>query len=435
MKRGGFVYYVDDWWKNKVGYYFTWNLEKLQTPEELLQLTEYLTKLQVDFLWMSGLQVSKEDPEKLLISDADGHWAALDPAVFQRLVETLQQYHLRVIVDLRGEDSVQDAWFIAPRSMDFRFTALNSREQLNVPDLVLQNKIMKAISIWSLIPADAYVLALDSWKENDLKIESDHQAKVIKAMSLTDILAEQEGPERLSPILSFKCALNAWQRNPHSLASEEFFVYGDIDQELEEKFISQIKPEFFEISAKAIATLMLLIKGVPVINEGQEMGISFIERLGVKTVEEPAYEEVRISRRNGELSYSAQRAEEDLSNERFNTKTACQFYRKLSEPAEAFSIFEYYRELLATRKKYPELLAGDFLLHLKNHPQVFVFERVTKERRLLVAINLSNERALFNFPKSVMRKEWRELISNKTWMGDPVNRPQNYDPFETRVFV
>ncbi len=67
------------------------------------------------------------------------------------------------------------------------------------------------------------------------------------------------------------------------------------------------------------------------------------------------------------------------------------------QQADAGSLLQHYRRLLAWRRQQPALLHGDMLLW-PVHPQVLAFERTHGDQRLLCAFNLSDAAATLDCP-------------------------------------
>jgi oligo-1,6-glucosidase len=59
--------------------------------------------------------------------------------------------------------------------------------------------------------------------------------------------------------------------------------------------------------------------------------------------------------------------------------------------SDADSIFHYYRQLIALRKNWPVMVAGNFELLLPKHPALFAFTRRLNKLQLLVLCNFSGQ--------------------------------------------
>lgn len=76
------------------------------------------------------------------------------------------------------------------------------------------------------------------------------------------------------------------------------------------------------------------------------------------------------------------------------------------------SIFFYYQKLIQLRKQYKIMIYGDYQLLQENDPQVFSYLREYQGEKLLVIVNLSEEKALFEAPPELIHERWKVLISN-----------------------
>ncbi len=76
------------------------------------------------------------------------------------------------------------------------------------------------------------------------------------------------------------------------------------------------------------------------------------------------------------------------------------------------SIFYYYQKLIQLRKQYKILIDGDYQLLLEDDPQIFSYIREYQGEKLLVVVNLSEDKALFELPQELIHERWKVLISN-----------------------
>lgn len=80
--------------------------------------------------------------------------------------------------------------------------------------------------------------------------------------------------------------------------------------------------------------------------------------------------------------------------------------------ADQDSIFYYYQKLIRLRKQHKVIVYGDYRLILEDDPQIFSYIREYEGEKLLVVVNLSEEKAMFEAPKELLDERWRVLISN-----------------------
>jgi oligo-1,6-glucosidase len=100
------------------------------------------------------------------------------------------------------------------------------------------------------------------------------------------------------------------------------------------------------------------------------------------------------------------------------------------EVANPDSVFNYYRKLIALRKKYEIIVYGTYHLLLPDDENLYVYTRTYAKERLLVICNFSDKEQDFVMPKSFVRDDVKVIISNY--------RRQNCDigalkPYESTV--
>ena len=92
------------------------------------------------------------------------------------------------------------------------------------------------------------------------------------------------------------------------------------------------------------------------------------------------------------------------------------------------SVFNYYRKLIALRKKYDIFAFGDFKMLYKDHPDIFAYTRTYNNAVLLVLCNFHANRVKLNLPESFYQNN-ELLICN-------YSVPLSMDflrPFEARI--
>jgi oligo-1,6-glucosidase len=78
--------------------------------------------------------------------------------------------------------------------------------------------------------------------------------------------------------------------------------------------------------------------------------------------------------------------------------------------ADKNSVLNYYRTLLALRKKHTDIIYGDYRALADDDPHVYAFLREGKKARYLVALNFSDKAHQFQLPVS-LRKKPRTLLA------------------------
>ncbi len=76
------------------------------------------------------------------------------------------------------------------------------------------------------------------------------------------------------------------------------------------------------------------------------------------------------------------------------------------------SIFYYYQKLIQLRKQYKIMIYGDFQSLQENDRQIFSYLREYQGEKLLVVVNMSEDKALFEVPPELIHEHWKVLITN-----------------------
>lgn len=192
-------------------------------------------------------------------------------------------------------------------------------------------------------------------------------------------------------------------------------------------------------SAKMLATALHMLRGIPYIYQGEEIGMTnayFDDIEQYRDVESLNY--YRILKEKG---YNEKEIFEILAaRSRDNARTPMQWdatqhagftkgepwidcilnYQHINVEQsikDEDSILHYYRALIQLRKKYPVIQEGTFVPYLEDHDQIFAYQRVFKDEEVLVLTNFYEQEAhiqladiagytivLSNYPKSKMEE-------------------------------
>ena len=94
------------------------------------------------------------------------------------------------------------------------------------------------------------------------------------------------------------------------------------------------------------------------------------------------------------------------------------------------SVFYYYQKLIKLRKEHEIIIDGVFKGLLEDDENIYAYERVLGEQKLLVACNFSEKTVACDLFDSEEVKKGQELISNYTYHKDGVLKP-----YEARVVL
>ena len=184
--------------------------------------------------------------------------------------------------------------------------------------------------------------------------------------------------------------------------------------------ISRYLPEGADRIAggKALATLLLTMRGTPFIMEGEELGYMNVRWPSIDDYDD-------ISTKNHywlavDIGYSEEEAMEWVHHfSRDSARTPMQWsaaenagfttgrpwlpvyedyktFYVTAESEDSDSILNWYVTLAALRKKHPVLVNGDFTLLFPEDEQIFAYVRQGGDGRATVLINMSAERAVYD---------------------------------------
>ena len=194
-------------------------------------------------------------------------------------------------------------------------------------------------------------------------------------------------------------------------------------------------PEYRVPSAKALATMLLTLKGTPFIYQGDELGMTNypftrIEEFDDIEVKNAWKAEVLTNQVSTDefiahmLKTSRDHSRtpmqwDDSLNAGFTTAAAKPWlavnpnYKEINAKqalGDQDSIYNYFREMIEVRKKTPALIYGDYKDLDPQNPVIFAYTRTLGTDRYLVVLNFSKDEVAYTFPEGLNAREL--LISN-----------------------
>lgn len=154
--------------------------------------------------------------------------------------------------------------------------------------------------------------------------------------------------------------------------------------------LASIQPDLKK--QKLAAALMMLIGGVPSIYYGQEIGMkgkvgAFGNTDGNNIPSREAFDWYKSGKGKGmALWYKNTGKWWDQSNLKPNDGISLE--EEINAPG---SLFNYYKQLIRLRQSNPALAFGKYEAAENKNPNVFSFYRVYNNKKVLVAVNLSNQ--------------------------------------------
>ncbi|EEI20263.1 Oligo-1,6-glucosidase [Lentilactobacillus hilgardii] len=194
------------------------------------------------------------------------------------------------------------------------------------------------------------------------------------------------------------------------------------------------EPDQREASAKAIALMYFLMKGIPFIYEGQELGMTNKHITSVSELND--VDSIRFYREELQKNINAQIALSKVAFKgRDNARTPVQWSNQQFggfsvtepwiEPNENYkginvkdelthhnSVFTFYQTMITIRKHNPTLQSGAFALEKKTADNVIAYRRVSNQETWLIVINLSNQPADYRIPSDLQKLTYEIMLSN-----------------------
>lgn len=215
--------------------------------------------------------------------------------------------------------------------------------------------------------------------------------------------------------------------------------------------------ELREKSAKCLATMYFFMQGTPFIYQGQEIGMTNVQFESIDDYDDVAIKNMHRSEREEGKSHQ-ETMEIIWKSGRDNSRTPMQWNAKenagftTSKPwikinsnypdinvekeiSDPDSIYQYYKNLIALRKKEDALIYGSYDIVLEKHEKIYAYTRTLANKRLLIITNLFEEEADFNLPAYLKAYEAALKIGNYDLNENEENINQiTLKAYEARVY-
>ncbi|MEN2739911.1 alpha-glucosidase [Microbacterium sp. X-17] len=252
-----------------------------------------------------------------------------------------------------------------------------------------------------------------------------------------------------------KASLGRWQEGLAETGWNSLY-WNNHDQPRVVSRFGDDRPEHRVASAKALATVLHLMRGTPYVYQGEELGMTNMPFASIddfRDIESLNHYAVAVAAQ-GQAPEAVLAALRVMSRD--NARTPVQWS---DGPAAGFttgtpwiavnpnaalinaaaqredpgSVFAHYRALIALRHSERVVSHGSFELLLPEHPTVFAYTRTLGDRQLLVIANLSGERAVYDLPDAAGWREAEPVLGN---LGGRLPRVDGRcEPWEAQVFL
>lgn len=265
-------------------------------------------------------------------------------------------------------------------------------------------------------------------------------------------LDQQEGKEKWDlaplPFLKLKQILNKWQTELYGCGWNSLFWN---NHDLPRIVSRWGNDNFYRVeSAKMLATMLHGMQGTPYIYQGEELGMTNV-KYSIENYRD--IETLNIYKERLEQGYQEEKVMESIYRKsRDNARTPMQWddspqagftkgqpwirtnpnYKEINaenQVGDPDSIFEYYRQLIQLRKRYPVLVNGRFEMLMEEDTEIFAYTREDEENRILVVCNFFGN----TVPCSLNgEKEGMELLVHNY---RNIKEPEKLRPYEARMYI
>ncbi len=214
--------------------------------------------------------------------------------------------------------------------------------------------------------------------------------------------------------------------------------------------------DYYERSAKMLATVLYLQRGTPYIYQGQEIGmqnVSFTDLAQYRDIETLNVYDIGRNK----LHFTHRRMMKKIRYmSRDNARTPMQWNAQANagfsstEPwievnpnypninveiqeSDPHSILNYYRQLIALRKQYNVIIEGDFKPYYVNHKALYFYTRSDEQCTVIVIANHGEKELAFDVPNEFSTEHTTPILSNME--KKPLQRTMKLAPYEAQVYT
>ncbi|MED4942490.1 alpha-glucosidase [Heyndrickxia coagulans] len=255
-------------------------------------------------------------------------------------------------------------------------------------------------------------------------------------------------------LLAFKKAMSQWQ---HDLYGEGFnsLYWNNHDMP---RVLSRFGDEgkYREKSAKMLATLMYLQWGLPILLQGEEIGMVNLKLPRLQDYEDPSIKGLStIAKKKGvaeeEILKMVQQRSKDTSrgamqwnSDRYGGFSTYAPWLGINEDTRTVnvaaqekdpgSVLHYYRKLIELKKSMPVFTAGSWEMLADEDPDIYAYIRKHEGSCAMIVCNTSKELQTFTCPE-LTRHRWACLLNNNGYHSKAVPSKLVLSPFECFVLL
>jgi oligo-1,6-glucosidase len=214
-------------------------------------------------------------------------------------------------------------------------------------------------------------------------------------------------------------------------------------------------PQYRVPSAKALATMLLTLKGTPFIYQGDELGMTNYPFTKIEEFDDievkNAWKAEVLTKQVGIADYIAHLRKTSRDHARtpmqwdgspnggFTTAAKAWLavnpnYKEINAGqalADSNSIYSYFKRMIELRKRTPALIYGDYKDLDPQHPSIFVYTRTLGADKYLVVLNFSKINLAYTLPQGL--KAGQLVLSNLDSKEENI-RVVNLKGWEARIY-
>jgi alpha-glucosidase len=194
--------------------------------------------------------------------------------------------------------------------------------------------------------------------------------------------------------------------------------------------------------AKLTATMLLTLRGSPFLYYGEEIGMTTTEPKTIDEVHDPVGRRYWPANRGRDGERTPMQWDASAQSG-FTTGTpwlpvppSARVRNVAAEERDAESLLNFYRRLIALRRRSPALLDGNYAA-VGSDPHVYAYRRSTQRQTVIIALNMSGESRTFKLPPPVRTGPfvYNVALSNMTAPKPRrlVNNELSLAPFEAVI--
>lgn len=196
--------------------------------------------------------------------------------------------------------------------------------------------------------------------------------------------------------------------------------------------------------AKASATILLTVRGTPILYYGEELGMVNHENIPLEQLRDKVaiscLDEECLPSRDGTRTPMQWDASPQAGFSFGKNVTPWlpvhdnyEYVNVETELSEQDSILNFYRELIQLRKNSEALQKGSWKPLIYYPYEHLAYLRETEQETVLVVINFSYEKN-FHLDRAIPKQYWQVLLSTTLSVGEIIPLPKLLQPFEISIF-